>query len=51
MRLVFKVDGAPMIEARRGGKVVTYNGENAALFEWIQENYDLLEFRGTSKSQ
>lgn len=49
MRLVFKVDGAPMIEARRGGKVVTYNGENAALFDWIQENYDLLEFRGNIK--
>ena len=49
MRLVFKVDGAPMIEARNGGNVITCNGENASLYDQIQENYDLLEFRGNIK--
>lgn len=49
MRLVFKVDGAPRIEARSWGKVITYNGENAGLFDWIQSNCDLLEFRGNIK--
>lgn len=45
MRLVFKVSGAPIIEVRQGNKYVSYSAGNVALFDWIKENHDLLEFQ------
>lgn len=45
MRLVFKVSGAPIIEVRQGNRNVSYSAENIALFDWIGENHDLLEFQ------
>ena len=42
-------DFAILSTGEKIGKIITYNGENAELFEWIQANYDLLEFRGNIK--
>ena len=45
MRLVFKVSGTSIVEVRQGNKYVSYSAENVALFDWIRENHDLLEFQ------